>query len=124
MFLTRNRLLFVSALLCLFTATTAKASERWVIQFKQNQSAQENARQSRLSVLQKQQEIGALVNELSKVHKRQFRMVRAFGNQGAIVVLPTESNWNMEQVRQRLESDPRVESVALDRRIRLRASRR
>ncbi len=121
MFLTRNRLVFVFALVCLFSVTTAKASERWVIQFKQSQSAQENARQTRLSALQKQQEIGALVNELSRVHKRQFTMVRGFGNQGAIVVLPKGSTENMEQVRQRLESDPRVESVALDRRIRLRA---
>lgn len=62
-----------------------------------------------------------LVNELSKVHKRKFTLVRPFGAQGAIVVVPSDANANMEVVRQRLESDPRVESVALDRRIRVRA---
>ena len=121
MFLNQRRLFCVLALLSLFTATSATASERWVIQFKQNKSAQEDARQFRLSAAQKRQEIGELVNELSKVHKRPLRMVRAFGDQGAVVVLPADPAENLDQVRHRLETDPRVESVALDRRIRIRA---
>lgn len=121
MFLNQRRLFHVLALLILFTATSATASERWVIQFKQTKSTQEDARQLRLSPAQKRQEIRELVNELSTVHKRPLKMVRAFGDQGAVVVLPEMPGVSPDQVRQRLESDPRVESVALDRRIRIRA---
>lgn len=99
-----------------FSSATWSA-DRWVIQFKPD------SKESRLSTQQTFEATRVLaaakLEKLSKVHQRNFELVRPFGNYGAVVITP--SSTDREQTRLRLLSDPLVESVEIDRRIRLRA---
>ncbi|MEQ9107303.1 MAG: S8 family peptidase [Limnobacter sp.] len=66
-----------------------------------------------------QDAVASRVSELARVHQQNLRLIRPFGDRGAVVF--SGDGENLEQVRQRLASDPLVDSVAQDRRIRLRA---
>lgn len=116
-------MLFRPSLICMCAAVgllvsgSVWATDRWVIQFKELSPRQE--RPESPDFLQTQRvTLTAKLAELSKVHKRQFSLVRPFGDRGAVV---TAGGDLQEEIRQRLESDPMVESIAMDRRIRLRA---
>lgn len=85
------------------------SADRWVIQFKAGTVDNEKS----------QDAVASRVSELARVHKQNLRLIRPFGDSGAVVF--SGDGENLEQVRQRLASDPLVESVARDRRIRLHA---
>lgn len=100
----------------LFVSAPVFAADRWVIQFKQTaprleQSSNAESSQHRLELISK-------LAVLSKVHQRGFTLIRPFGDRGAVVAATGES---LEETRLRLLSDPMVESVEIDRRVRLRA---
>ena len=100
----------------LFVSAPVFAADRWVIQFKQTaprleQSSNAESSQHRLELISK-------LAVLSKVHQRGFTLIRPFGDRGAVVAATGES---LAETRQRLLSDPMVESVEIDRRIRLNA---
>lgn len=115
--LSRPALVLAFALSGLFVSSHVQAAERWVIQFKESsarleQSANsETLKKHRLELLNK-------LSVLSRVHERSLSLIRPFGDRGAVVVAAGDS---LEQTRQRLLSDPLVESVDIDRRVRLRA---
>ncbi len=104
-------------LLAMFS-TISWSADRWVIQFKDSADRSESVIQSS-SLESRKSELRAKLAELSKVHKRTFQLVRPFGERGAVITTSNVSN--AEQTRLRLLSDPLIESVELDRRIRLRA---
>lgn len=105
------------ALLAMFSAISWSA-DRWVIQFKDS-SAHSQANVQSSSLESRKADLRARLVELSTVHKRAFELVRPFGERGAVITMPNDVD--TEQMRVRLLSDPMVESVALDRRIQLRA---
>lgn len=110
---------FTTALIFAVSTTTAWSADRWVVQFKEDaesalqSSARHRSMESRTSAL------SAKLSTLSRVHNRKFDLVRPFGDRGAVVL--SASGSDSEQTRLRLLSDPMVESVALDRRVSLRA---
>jgi serine protease len=85
------------------------SADRWVIQFKPGTVDNEKS----------QGEAASRVSELARVYRQNLRLIRPFGDRGAVVFV--ENGEDLEQLRQRLASDPLVESVAQDRRIQLRA---
>lgn len=91
------------------TSPAVLSADRWVVQFKPGAVDNEKSLSSASS----------RVSELARVHRQNLRLIRPFGDRGAVVLV--EDGENLEQVRQRLASDPLVESVAQDRRIQLRA---
>lgn len=104
-------------MLAVFTSS-AWSSDRWVIQFKPDfDESRLSAQQSSLEA--RRLSVATKLEKLSKVHQRSFQLVRFFGLAGAVVTTP--SGLDREQTRLRLLSDPMVESVDIDRRIRLRA---
>lgn len=104
-------------LLAMFS-TISWSADRWVIQFKDSADRSESVIQSS-SLESRKSELRAKLAELSRVHKRTFQLVRPFGERGAVIT--TSNISDAEQTRLRLLSDPLIESVELDRRIRLRA---
>lgn len=99
-------------------STSALASERWVIQFKKDSQVTKTLRQNPAH----SDHVLALTKELNKLaslYKRPISLIRPFGAQGAVVHVPSDSD--PEQTRLRLLSDPSIESVEIDRRIRLHA---
>lgn len=114
--LARLSLSLTFALFSLFASGQALAADRWVIQFKQTaprlaQSSSSDSTEHRLELINK-------LAVLSKVHKRGLALIRPFGERGAVVAATGES---LDEARRRLMSDPMVESVEIDRRIRLSA---
>ena len=99
-------------------STISWSADRWVIQFKDSPDHRHATVQSS-SLESRKSELRARLAELSIVHKRTFQLVRPFGERGAVVTTPNGSD--AEQARLRLLSDPMIESVELDRRIKLRA---
>lgn len=105
------------SLLATFTAFSWSA-DRWVIQFKEHtNTVQPIVRQQSLD--SKHSDLRAKLAELSSVHKHNIHLLRPFGERGAVVTMPAGAD--VEQIRFRLLSDPMIESVAPDRRIRLHA---
>jgi len=114
--LARLSLSLTFALFSLFASGQALAADRWVIQFKQTaprlaQSSSSDSTEHRLELINK-------LAVLSKVHQRGLALIRPFGERGAVVAATGES---LDEARRRLMSDPMVESVEIDRRIRLSA---
>ncbi|HEX4856089.1 MAG TPA: S8 family peptidase [Limnobacter sp.] len=96
----------------------AWSAERWVIQFKENSSVvQRMAAQE--SVTSRNTVLSQKLAELSGVYRQPFSLIRSFGDRGMVVSVPEGADF--EQVRQRLLSDPAIEAVDMDRRIRLHA---
>ncbi|MCE2746320.1 MAG: S8 family peptidase [Burkholderiales bacterium] len=123
------RLAIQSCLFALFTLYSlhSVAADRWVIQFKEKvvnntphvERFGSNAFDQQRLLEYRAVELRARLLELSSIHKRSFQLVRPFGDRGAVVVTPRDAN--IDQTRLRLLSDPAIESVELDRRIRLHA---
>lgn len=114
--LARLSLSLTFALFSLFASGQALAADRWVIQFKQTaprlaQSSSSDSTEHRLELINK-------LAVLSNVHQRGLALIRPFGERGAVVAATGES---LDEARRRLMSDPMVESVEIDRRIRLSA---
>ncbi|WP_334119632.1 S8 family peptidase [Limnobacter sp.] len=86
-------------------SSAALSAERWVIQFKPG-------------TIGDAKQLSGKISELARVHKQNFLLIRPFGERGAVVVADSDEP---AQVRQRLLSDPAIESVDQDRRIQLRA---
>ena len=113
----RPSLVAAFALSALLVHGQVWSADRWVIQFKETpiRSEQIVSGQAqdahRIALLDK-------LAELSKVHKQGFSLIRPFGDRGAVV---SAADGSREQTRLRLLSDPMVESVEPDRRVRLRA---
>lgn len=112
----RPSLVVTFAFFSLFFCAQVFAADRWVIQFKQTaprieQSSNAESAEHRLELINK-------LAVLSKVYRRGFTLIRPFGQRGAVVAATGES---LAETRQRLLSDPMVESVEIDRRIRLTA---
>ena len=88
-------------------------ADRLVITFKENRLLAAESASARVETLQNK------LGELNKLHGHAMTMIRAFGERGAIVALPASDD--VRPMINRLESDPLVESVAVDRRIYLNA---
>lgn len=98
-------------------SSTAFSTERWVIQFKPGTfDDSQNLDSHRIE--NHTQQVSDKVSELARVHRQNLRLIRPFGQRGAVVIADSDEP---AQWRQRLLSDPLVESVDEDRRIRLRA---
>jgi len=93
------------------------SADRWVIHFKEAATHSEQVVNGQALDSHRLGLIGQL-SELSKIHKQSFSLIRPFGDRGAVV---SAAGASFEQTRLRLLSDPMVESVELDRRVRLRA---
>lgn len=99
-------------------SSAAFSTERWVIQFKSGTFDNSPDRDSH-QIENHTQQVSDKVSELALVHRQNLRLIRPFGQRGAVVVVADSDE--PAQLRQRLLSDPVVESVDEDRRIRLRA---
>lgn len=106
------RAIFLGTLLAL-SCVCVQAKDRLVIEFKDNM---------KLSPLEQSSRVKTKVLELERVHRQKFTIKRNFGESGVIVELDEKTD--TRSVLQRLESDPTVQSVALDRRLRLFAQPR
>ncbi|HEX5485545.1 MAG TPA: S8 family peptidase [Limnobacter sp.] len=95
-----------------FFALGAQANNtRLVIQFKQTDPHRQSVMQSK--------DLQNRLDEVAKGVGTPLPSLRRFGNHGSVVSIPSDQN--VDQILQRLQSDPSVQSVALDRRIRIRA---
>ncbi len=88
-------------------------ADRLVITFKEGRLLASESASARVQTLQNK------LGELNEVHGHAMTMIRPFGERGAIVALPASDD--VRPMIDRLESDPLVESVAVDRRINLNA---
>lgn len=93
-------------------------THRLVVEFKQaattNRLVQIQSFDQRMAATQQR------VGRMAAAHKKQMRLVRPFGDQGAVLLVDDASS-DAASLIERLRSDPDVVSVALDRRIALRA---
>ncbi|HEX4918966.1 MAG TPA: S8 family peptidase [Limnobacter sp.] len=115
------RLIFsisVAVALCLAGASNSHAQHRLVIEFKdlvvnpeQGAPRDQSGNGRRL--------LGNALSQLGAAHRVSISMVRPFGHRGAVVQVA--DHVDVRQLIQRIESDPSVRSVAVDRRIRLHA---
>ncbi|MGQ0688853.1 MAG: S8 family peptidase [Limnobacter sp.] len=105
-------------ILLVIFSTVSWSADRWVIQFKESPGRSQTS-VNPSSLESRKADLSARLAELSIVHKRTFQLVRPFGEHGAVITTPNGSG--AEQARFRLLSDPMIESVEPDRRIKLRA---
>lgn len=105
-------------ILLVIFSTVSWSADRWVIQFKESPGRSQTS-VNPSSLESRKADLRARLAELSIVHKRTFQLVRPFGEHGAVITTPNGSG--AEQARLRLLSDPMIESVEPDRRIKLRA---
>jgi len=105
-------------ILLVIFSTVSWSADRWVIQFKESPGRSQTSVNSS-SLESRKSDLRARLAELSIIHKRTFQLVRPFGEHGAVITTPNGSG--AEQARLRLLSDPMIESVEPDRRIKLRA---
>lgn len=93
------------------------SADRWVIHFKDVPSRLD---QAGTTDTQSEHRLGLLskLAELSKIHKQELTLIRPFGERGAVVL---GVGGPSEETRLRLLSDPMVQSVDFDRRVRLHA---
>lgn len=105
-------------ILLVIFSTVSWSADRWVIQFKESPGRSQTSVNSS-SLESRKSDLRARLAELSIIHKRTFQLVRPFGEHGAVITTPNGSG--AEQARFRLLSDPMIESVEPDRRIKLRA---
>lgn len=105
-------------ILLVIFSTVSWSADRWVIQFKESPGRSQTS-VNPSSLESRKADLRARLAELSIVHKRTFQLVRPFGEHGAVITTPNGSG--AEQARFRLLSDPMIESVEPDRRIKLRA---
>lgn len=89
----------------------ARANDRLVIQFKQTDPHRQSTMQAN--------DLQTRLNSLSNSIGTKLQSLKRFGPNGSVVALP--NGQDPTQIMQRLQSDPSVQSVALDRRIRIRA---
>lgn len=116
----RPPLPFIVAAFFFLTASSVLAADRWVIQFKESTIANNRVISPAEQVETQKRVIENRLSELKHAHKRNMMLLRPFGDRGAVIHISQDGE-SVEQVRQRLLSDPLVESVELDRRIHLNA---
>lgn len=102
-------------------ATSVHAQHRLVIEFKQGVVAPAAAFDpvQAANVQDAGRRIGKALSELKSSHRLSMAMIRPFGQHGAVIQIT--DRLDEQQLLQRLRSDPSVQSVAVDRRIRLHA---
>lgn len=105
-------------ILLVIFSTVSWSADRWVIQFKESPGRSQTS-VNPSSLESRKADLRARLAELSIIHKRTFQLIRPFGEHGAVITTPNGSG--AEQTRLRLLSDPMIESVEPDRRIKLRA---
>lgn len=101
----------IGIFLAFFTLGAQASNTRLVIQFKQTDPHRQSVMQSK--------DLQSRLDEVAKGVGTPLPSLRRFGNHGSVVSIPSDQN--VDQILQRLQSDPSVQSVALDRRIRIRA---
>lgn len=106
----------IAALLSVFASSAWSADHRLVVRFKDADTGRLSASQSYDDI---QTRAKSRVESLARGNRMDVRFLRPFENNSAVAVVPGTEN--VQQVLQRLRSDPNVLDVQVDRRIRLHA---